>query len=145
MKVGEMHSHSTASTTHNPADLCSRTGISRATRRRLKRGDPGGGTGAYLTALLILGVWDYATPALADELWHGNHGQRVRLSQSEKGEDKEYFQRYFAWVTGLRIGWGDRFCSLPRRQALRLPSYSTVTDLARFLGLSTSVPRARAV
>src|SRR5690606_8167366 len=29
--------------------------------------------------------------------------------------------------------------------ALRVPAYSTVTDLARLRGLSTSVPRARAV
>jgi transcriptional regulator with XRE-family HTH domain len=74
------------------ADLCERLGISRATLRRLEQGDPGAGAGAYLTALLTLGVADKATPSLPAELWQGAHGQRVKLSQQKKeGDDAEYF------------------------------------------------------
>jgi transcriptional regulator with XRE-family HTH domain len=73
------------------ADLSARLGISRTTLLRLERGDPGAGAGAYLTALLALGVLDRAAPALSTELWHGEPGQRVRLSQQEKGAASEYF------------------------------------------------------
>lgn len=76
------------------ADLASRMGISRASLLRLEKGDPGAGAGAYLTALLALGILDQAVPALPAELWQGNYGQRVKLSQQEKGEgadDADYF------------------------------------------------------
>jgi transcriptional regulator with XRE-family HTH domain len=74
------------------ADLCARLGISRATLRRLEQGDPGAGAGAYLTALLTPGILGKATPALPTELWQGDHGQRVKLSQQKKeGDDAEYF------------------------------------------------------
>ncbi|MBK4738456.1 helix-turn-helix domain-containing protein [Noviherbaspirillum pedocola] len=74
------------------ADLCARLGISRATLRRLEGGDPGAGAGAYLTALLVLGLADHATPTLPADLWQGEHRQRVRLSQQEKGSgDDDYF------------------------------------------------------
>jgi transcriptional regulator with XRE-family HTH domain len=74
------------------ADLSTRLGVSRTTLLRLERGDPGAGAGAYLTALLVLGVVDRAVPALPVELWQGDVGQRVKLSQQEKGgADVEYF------------------------------------------------------
>ncbi len=74
------------------ADLSSRLGISRTTLLRLEKGDPGAGAGAYLTALLVLGIVDQAAPALPGELWQGGYGQRVKLSQQEKGgDDAEYF------------------------------------------------------
>ncbi len=74
------------------ADLCARLGISRATLRRLEQGDPGAAAGAYLTALLALGLADRATPALPAELWQGGQGERVKLSRQEQGrDDDEYF------------------------------------------------------
>lgn len=75
------------------ADLCARMSISEATLRRLERGDPGAGAGAYLAALLILGVLDEATPPLASSLWSDSPQRRVKLSRQERGseEDVEYF------------------------------------------------------
>lgn len=74
------------------ADLCSRLGISRTTLIRLERGDPGAGAGSYLTALLALGVADEAVPVLPAELWQGDFGQRVKLTQRERGrDDADYF------------------------------------------------------
>lgn len=74
------------------ADLSARLGISRTTLLRLEKGDPGAGAGAYLTALLALGVADQAAPALPAQLWQGDYGQRVKLSLQEKGgDDAEYF------------------------------------------------------
>lgn len=74
------------------ADLSARLGISRTTLLRLEKGDPGAGVGAYLTALLALGIIDQAAPALPAELWQGDYGQRVKLSIQEKGtDDAEYF------------------------------------------------------
>ena len=66
------------------ADLCHRLGISEATLRRLERGDPGVGAGAYL---------DEATPALRPELWHKAPGKRVRPTRQELGAtaDADYF------------------------------------------------------
>jgi len=74
------------------ADLSARLGISRTTLLRLENGDPGAGAGAYLTALLALGIVDQAAPALPAELWQGEYGQRVKLSLLKKGaDDAEYF------------------------------------------------------
>lgn len=74
------------------ADLSARLGVSRTTLLRLEKGDPGAGAGAYLTALLALGIVDMAAPVLPAELWQGDHGQRVKLSLQEKGaDDAEYF------------------------------------------------------
>jgi transcriptional regulator with XRE-family HTH domain len=74
------------------ADLSTRLGVSRTTLLRLEKGDPGAGAGAYLTALLVLGIVDKAAPALPVELWQGNDGRRVRLSRQERGgDDGEYF------------------------------------------------------
>jgi transcriptional regulator with XRE-family HTH domain len=75
------------------ADLCARISISEATLRRMEHGDPGTGAGAYLAALLILGVMDDATPALAPVLWSDSPRRRVKHSQQERGgeEDAHYF------------------------------------------------------
>ncbi|MGV7209341.1 hypothetical protein ACLB1G_15960 [Oxalobacteraceae bacterium A2-2] len=74
------------------ADLSARLGISRTTLLRLEKGDPGAAVGAYLTALLALGIFDQAVPALPAELWQGGYGQRVKLSAQEKGaDDADYF------------------------------------------------------
>lgn len=75
------------------ADLCARMSISEATLRRMERGDPGTGVGAYLSALLILGVVDEAAPSLAPSLWSDAPHRRVKRSQQERGseDDVEYF------------------------------------------------------
>lgn len=74
------------------ADLCERMSISEATLRRIEHGDPGAGVGAYLAALLILGVMDEATPALPPSLWSDAPHRRVKLSRQERGsDDAEYF------------------------------------------------------
>ena len=75
------------------ADLCTRMSISEATLRRMERGDPGTAAGAYLAALLILGVIEEATPPLAPALWSDAPHRRVKLSQQERGseEDAAYF------------------------------------------------------
>ncbi len=74
------------------ADLSARMGISRTTLLRLEKGDVGAGAGAYLTALLVLGIVDQAAPALPADLWQGDYGQRVKLTLHEKGaDDAEYF------------------------------------------------------
>lgn len=74
------------------ADLSTRLGISRTTLLRMEKGDTGASAGAYLTALLTLGIVDQAAPALPAELWQGDYGQRVKLSLQEKGaDDAEYF------------------------------------------------------
>ncbi|MEH6438293.1 helix-turn-helix domain-containing protein [Massilia sp. DD77] len=73
------------------ADLCTRLGVSRTTLRRLEQGDPSAGVGAYLAALLTLGLADQAIPSLPAELWQGT-GQRVKPGRQEKGgADAEYF------------------------------------------------------
>lgn len=74
------------------ADLSARLGVSRTTLLRMEKGDAGASAGAYLTALLALGIVDQAVPALPAELWQGDYGQRVKLSRQEKGaDDAEYF------------------------------------------------------
>ncbi|WP_192805247.1 helix-turn-helix domain-containing protein [Noviherbaspirillum aerium] len=75
------------------AELCTRIGISEATLRRLEQGDPGVGTGIYLTALLTLGVVDDAAPPLPPPLWSDLPQRRVRLSRQERGgeDDADYF------------------------------------------------------
>ncbi|WP_146204320.1 helix-turn-helix domain-containing protein [Massilia glaciei] len=74
------------------ADVCARMSISEATLRRMEKGDAGSGAGAYLTALLILGMFDEATPPLAPTLWSDAPHRRVKLSKQERGDgDVEYF------------------------------------------------------
>jgi transcriptional regulator with XRE-family HTH domain len=75
------------------ADLCARMGVSEATLRRMERGDPGTGVGAYLSAFLILGVLDEAAPSLMTSLWSDSPHRRVKHSQEERGgeDDGEYF------------------------------------------------------
>jgi transcriptional regulator with XRE-family HTH domain len=69
------------------ADLCARMSISEATLRRMEQGDPGTGVGAFLSALLILGVMEEAAPALATSLWLDPPGRRVRRRGQEKNQD----------------------------------------------------------
>ena len=78
---------------HIPAaDLSARLGISRSTLLRLEKGDPGASAGAYLSALLVLGIIDQAAPALPAELWQGDFGQRVKLPLQAKGNtEADYF------------------------------------------------------
>jgi transcriptional regulator with XRE-family HTH domain len=59
-------------------DLCSRMGISDATLRRLENGDPGAGTGIFLTALLVLGILDLTVPVPDEQLWTTDTRRRVR-------------------------------------------------------------------
>lgn len=73
------------------ADLCRRLGISEPTLRRMERGDPGVGAGAYLTALLTLGVAGEATPVLRPALWQDAPGKRVKPTRAEAERDAEYF------------------------------------------------------
>lgn len=73
------------------ADLAARLGVSRATLLRMEKGDPGAGAGAYLTALLALGVLDQLAPAAPPFMYQADYGQRVKLSVQERGADDEYF------------------------------------------------------
>ena len=59
-------------------ELCSRMGISDATLRRLENGDPGAGTGIFLTALLVLGILDLTAPMPDEQLWAADTRRRVR-------------------------------------------------------------------
>lgn len=73
------------------ADLCDRTRISEATLRRLERGDPAAATGKYLTALLVLGLFEEAVPPLHASLCAAP-GVRVRRTREERGgDDDDYF------------------------------------------------------
>jgi len=66
------------------ADLCARMGISDATLRRLERGDPGASVSTYLSALLVLGVMDFAAPSLDPILWSAEaHARARRLSDKD--------------------------------------------------------------
>ena len=60
------------------SELCSRMGISDATLRRLENGDPGAGTGIFLTALLVLGILDLTAPVPDEQLWATDTRRRVR-------------------------------------------------------------------
>ena len=70
-------------------DLCARMDISDATLRRLEKGDPGAGVGSYMSALLILGVFDKAVPLLDLHLWTPSARSRVRVALTE-GDDDDF-------------------------------------------------------
>lgn len=70
------------------ADLCARMSISEATLRRMEQGDPGTGVGAFLSALLILGVMEEAAPALPTSLWSDPPGRRVRRRKVDATHEK---------------------------------------------------------
>lgn len=74
-------------------DLCQRLGISQPTFRRMERGDATVNVGAYLTALLVLGMANDATPSLRIDLWNQAAGKRVRPTRQEQGTgvDDDYF------------------------------------------------------
>ena len=69
--------------------LCVRIGISRATLSRLERGDPAVNVAGYMTAFLVLGILDEATPVLSSTLWSSNEKGRVK-TRGEEGAD-DYF------------------------------------------------------
>lgn len=73
------------------ADLCRRVGISEATLRRLERGDPGAAAASYLTAFLVVGLFDRAVPPLPASLCSAA-GERVRRRKLEHEESNDdYF------------------------------------------------------
>jgi hypothetical protein len=57
-------------------------GISDATLRRLEKGDPGAGTGIFLSALLVLGILDLTAPVPDEQLWATDSRRRVRRTVS---------------------------------------------------------------
>lgn len=63
-------------------DLCSRVGIAEATLRRLERGDPGASAAVYLNAMMVLGVLEFAAPALDPQLWSSKPQSRARPTPS---------------------------------------------------------------
>jgi transcriptional regulator with XRE-family HTH domain len=67
--------------------LCDRTQISRATLSRIERGDSAVNVAAYMTALLVLGIFDEATPALDSSLWSSDEKGRVKVRRSENDDD----------------------------------------------------------
>lgn len=71
-------------------DMCVRIGISRATLNRLENGDPAAGVAGYLTALLILGLFEEAVPELSPLLWSFKETGRVRLTRPREADD-DYF------------------------------------------------------
>jgi hypothetical protein len=71
------------------SDLCARIGIAEATLRRLERGDPGASAAVYLSALMVLGVLDFAAPALDAQLWSADPHSRVR-NTSEGTADEDF-------------------------------------------------------
>jgi transcriptional regulator with XRE-family HTH domain len=74
------------------ADLCARMSISEATLRRMERGDAGTAVGAYLSALLILGVMEESAPSLTPSLWSDAPNRRVKRSREPGAEeDVDYF------------------------------------------------------
>lgn len=73
------------------ADLCGRIGVSRATLNRLENGDPSAGVAGYLTALLVLGMFDNAVPELDPTLWTFRETGRVRTTKREQAGDDDYF------------------------------------------------------
>lgn len=60
------------------SDLCVRIGIAEATLRRLERGDPGASAAAYLNAMMVLGVLEFAAPTLDPLLWSISPQSRAR-------------------------------------------------------------------
>lgn len=65
------------------AQLCSRTGISRATLSRLERGDPAVNVAGYMTAFDALGILDEVAPSPRPLLWSATEKGRVRERQVE--------------------------------------------------------------
>lgn len=70
-------------------DLCARIGIAEATLRRLERGDAGASAAAYLSAMMVLGVLEFAAPPLDPRLWSAHPGSRARMA-SQEGSDEDF-------------------------------------------------------
>jgi len=66
--------------------LCDRIGISRATLSRIERGDPAVNVAGYMSAFLVLGLFDEVTPPVSLSLWSPDEKGRVRTRQ-EAGDD----------------------------------------------------------
>lgn len=69
------------------SDLCARIGISDATLRRLERGDPGASAAIYLTAMMIVGLLDFAVPALDPQFWSSHPQARARILPGTPDDD----------------------------------------------------------
>lgn len=70
-------------------DLCDRLGISHPTLQRMERGEATVNAGAYLAALSVLGVLEYAVPRLKNELWQ--MASLTGRARPESGDDDDYF------------------------------------------------------
>ena len=71
------------------SDLCARIDVSRATLSRLESGDPAVNVAAYLSAFLVLGMFEAAVPPLNPVLWSADEKGRVK-ARAEEGAD-DYF------------------------------------------------------
>ncbi|MFT4100546.1 MAG: helix-turn-helix transcriptional regulator [Burkholderiaceae bacterium] len=70
-------------------ELAERMQVSRATVQRLERGDPGAAVSAYLTALLVLGVFDLAVPELESSLWSDPPRLRVKPTGAQRSRARD--------------------------------------------------------
>jgi transcriptional regulator with XRE-family HTH domain len=70
-------------------DLCARLDISRPTLLRIERGEASVNAGAYLAALHVLGVLEYAAPSLRADLWHMENATGRARPDAE--DDDDYF------------------------------------------------------
>lgn len=66
--------------------LCDRIGVSRATLSRIERGDPAVNVAGYMSAFLVLGLFDEVTPPVNLSLWSQDEKGRVRARQEESDD-----------------------------------------------------------
>jgi len=71
-------------------------------------------------------------------------GEKAYRRPAARMREMAPMQRALRKLVASRHGDYDPHCAILDELAVRRPAHSTVTDLARFLGLSTSVPRASA-
>ena len=104
--------------------------------------------------LLKLGRLIFVVPArrskwelLANSIKDDRLVERKYAASSLIAKKARIYRAFYSRVTDLRrtLFSSDGFYSLSTSKSLSLEPHSTVTDLARLRGLSTSVPRATAV